>query len=229
MERVIDYNKDEFGSCIYSSFPLGSDSIPCIKTVIDDYLQSMEKIEYHGLPVPDKDKGHGLDHERQRLCQMLVEEIGAVRKMSDEEADWTYDIVGGNMDTKVSSVPRLIDKQYLLYTLPRARPIHGPALRAYLQRLPGETRASPRMAHYPGEGHIPVRTSVSDRKLPFWEALDKKCGLRPRMIDFVALGDGDVPSVGTLDIYLDHLNSGGPTGSVACVDVEILVTCRGTV
>jgi hypothetical protein len=74
-----------------------SEVMPCTEDLVDDYLQSTEKLDYHGLlPLEENHKSRGLHHERQQLCQKLVQEIRAVRKISNEEADWTLDIVGEN-------------------------------------------------------------------------------------------------------------------------------------
>jgi hypothetical protein len=77
-----------------SSFRKDYYSIPCTEDLVDDYLQSTEKLDYRGLPLLETHRNHGLHHERQRLCQKLIQEIRIVRKMSDEEAEWTLDIVG---------------------------------------------------------------------------------------------------------------------------------------
>lgn len=66
---------------------------------MNDYLQATEKLDYHSLLLLDNYAGRGPHDERQRLCQMLVREIQATRnrKMSEGEADWTLDIVGGRI------------------------------------------------------------------------------------------------------------------------------------
>ena len=68
--------------------------MPRIEDIVDDYLQSTEELHYEGSPLLGVQESHKVHHDRQRLSEKLIEEIRTVRKMSDEEADWTLDIVG---------------------------------------------------------------------------------------------------------------------------------------
>ena len=92
---MIDHDRDEFIDI--TGFPISewNYSTPCIDDLIENYLRSTEMLEYDFPPLHNY-KGHGIHPERQRLCQMLVQKVNTVRKLSNEEADWDLDIVSGN-------------------------------------------------------------------------------------------------------------------------------------
>jgi hypothetical protein len=92
-EDVINYDKDQFTSTFTSPFPWDYNSIPRVEDFIDDYLQSTDKLDYHHSLLLETNKNHGLHKERQHLCHKLIQEIQAVREISNEKADWTLDFV----------------------------------------------------------------------------------------------------------------------------------------
>lgn len=61
-----------------------------------DYLHKAKELDYGKSQTPSVQGADFLNDERQRLCELLTQEIQIVRKLSNEEADWTLDIVGGN-------------------------------------------------------------------------------------------------------------------------------------
>lgn len=63
-----------------------------------DYLHMTKKLYYGNPQTPSTEGADFLNNERQRLCELLTQEIQVVRRLSAEEADWTLDIVGGNAD-----------------------------------------------------------------------------------------------------------------------------------
>ena len=52
-----------------------------------------ERIAYQSSQLPDSREDQGLQDERLRLCQMLLDKIRIARETPNDEADWTLDIV----------------------------------------------------------------------------------------------------------------------------------------
>ena len=92
----IDYKNDKLGRYIN---PVGNRhyyDIPCMENTIQDYLDEVKQIDYENVKTLDLHGAVCLNDERQRLCKLLVQEIRHVRNLSNEEADWTLDIVSSN-------------------------------------------------------------------------------------------------------------------------------------
>lgn len=100
-EIGIDYGRDEFRFLpSFGSRLADYEAVPCIEDFMKDYLHIAKKLDYGNPQTPSTQGADFLNDERQRLCELLTQEIRVVRKLSNEEADWTLDIVGGDADVR---------------------------------------------------------------------------------------------------------------------------------
>ena len=70
--------------------------MPQFEDILGDYLHHAGALKYPFAPSTGAAKECQIHEERERICRNLLQKIAEVRQMTDEEADWTLDIVGGD-------------------------------------------------------------------------------------------------------------------------------------
>lgn len=70
--------------------------MPQIEGLLGDYLRDAEELKYPVAPSTGGTKEYQIHEERERICRNLLQKVSEIRQMTDEEADWTLDIVGGD-------------------------------------------------------------------------------------------------------------------------------------
>lgn len=94
--HAVDYGNDRFWVEFHDPHPRDHDTMPQIEELLGDYLRDAEELKYPVVPSTGGTKEYQIHEQRERICRSLLQKVGEVRHMTNEEADWTLDIVGGD-------------------------------------------------------------------------------------------------------------------------------------
>ena len=94
--HAVDYGNDLFLTDIRNLCRRDYDPMPPIGDLLGDYLDHAGALKYPFASSLGATKECQIHEQRERICRNLLQKIAEVRQMTDEEADWTLDIVGGD-------------------------------------------------------------------------------------------------------------------------------------
>ena len=91
---MIDYDEDKFTEFFNIDLDWDDQPMPCINDLVEDYIRYADQLNYPTVESVEENKYGGLNAQRKHLCEMLMQKVEEVRGLTDDEADWTLDIVG---------------------------------------------------------------------------------------------------------------------------------------